>query len=69
MNKENCYKKLNQTQEDPKVNKGTIETFQRQQVLLKNNCGNLKTTKVRTPHFYTKLEVHKKIYLEASCKF
>ena len=26
----------------------------------KNSCGNLKTTKVRTPHFYLTHKVHKK---------
>ena len=38
----------------------TIEMFHRQQVLAKNIADNLKTTNVKTPHFYRTPKAHKK---------
>ena len=62
LNSENCCEKLNYDpkQEHTKIITDKIETFQRQQVLLKNICDNLKTAKVRTPHFCITPKVHEK---------
>ena len=43
-----------------KIVNDTIDTFHRQQVLAKNIANNLKTTNVKTPHFYITPKVHKK---------
>ena len=56
------WKKLNHdlAQEHTKNNNDTIETFQWQQLLQKSICDNLKTRKVRKPHFYITPKVNKK---------
>ena len=43
-----------------KIVNHTIETFHRQHVLAENIADNLKTTNVKTPHFYMTPKVHKK---------
>ena len=43
-----------------KIVNDTIETFHFQQVLARNIADNLKTTNVKTPHFYITPKVHKK---------
>ena len=61
MNNQNYYKKFNHDPtQDAEIVNDTIGTFQRQQVLLKNICYNLKTTKVTTTHLYITLKVLKK---------
>ena len=62
LNNENYQKKLNHDpiKEHIKVINATTETFQRQQVLPKKVCDNLKTTKIRTQHFYITSKVYKK---------
>lgn len=65
INTENCYKKLNQypTLVHTKIINDQNEALQQQQVLPKNICDNLKTTKVRTSHFYLTPKVYKNIYI------
>ena len=62
LNNENYYKKLNQypIQAHTKIINDLIETLQLQKFLPKNICDNLKTAKVRTPHFFITSKVHKK---------
>ena len=43
-----------------KIVNDVIGTFHRQQVLAKNIADNLKTTNVKTPHFYKTRKVHKR---------
>ena len=43
-----------------KIVNDTIDTCHRQQVLTKNIADYLKTTNVKTPHFYITPKVHKK---------
>ena len=43
-----------------KIVNDTIEKFHRQHVLTKNITDNLKTTNVKTPHFYIAPKVCKK---------
>ena len=43
-----------------KIVNDTIETFHRQQVLAKNIADGLKTTNVKTAHFYITTKVRKK---------
>ena len=38
----------------------TVETFNRQQILAKHIADDLKTTNIKTPHFYITPKVHKK---------
>ena len=61
-NYQNYYKKRydDPTQEHTKFISNTTGTFKRQQVLPKSISDNLKTTNIRTPHFYTTPQ--KKIY-------
>ena len=56
----NYYNKINYdpTREHIKIVSNTIETFHRQQVLVKNIANNLKTTNVKTPQFYITPKVH-----------
>ena len=51
---ENYYKTISYdpTHEHMKIGNGIMETFHRQQILAKNITDNLKTTNVKTPHFY-----------------
>ena len=59
---ENYYKKISHdpTHEHKKIVRDTIETFRYQQVLAKNVTDNLKTTNVKTLHFYITTKVHTK---------
>ena len=43
-----------------KIVSDTIEKFPRQHILAKNITDNLKTTNVKTPHFYIAPKVYKK---------
>ena len=56
------YKKISHdpTHEHLKIVNDTIDTFHRQQVLAKNITDNLKTTNVKTRHFYITPKVYKK---------
>ena len=62
---ENYYKRIthDRTHEHMKMVNEAIETFHRQQVLPKNIADNLKTTNVKTTHFYITPKVHKKYIL------
>ena len=59
---ENYYKRISHdpTHEHMKIVNDITEIFHRQQVLAKNIADNLKTTNVKTPHFYIRPKVHKK---------
>ena len=48
------------THEHWKIVNDAVDTFHHQQVLAKNVTDNLKTTNVKTPHFYITLKVYKK---------
>ena len=59
---EKYYKRIGHDppHEHMKIVNDTIETFHFQQVLARNIADNLKTTNVKTPHFYITPKVHKK---------
>ena len=59
---ENYYKRISHdpTHEHMKIVNDITEIFHRQQVLAKNIADNLKTTNLKTPHFYIRPKVHKK---------
>ena len=58
----NYYKRISHelTHEHMKTVNDITETFHRQQVLAKSIANNLKSTNVKTPHFYITPKVHKK---------
>ena len=62
LKEENYYKKVSHDpiQEHMKIVNDTIETFHRHQDLAKHIADNLKTTNLKTTHFYITPKVHKK---------